>query len=440
METMKRHRYKFGSQYLISIWYLTFLLASLPCSMANAVDEAVLQLVDARSRALSNNPGLAEMQQRYEALTYIAPQVSTLPDPVLSLNGMNLPWDSFDLQQEPMTQLQLGVSQMFPFPGKLSLREDIAVFEAEAALHSVEEMRLNLDMNVSITWWEIYFLDRSIETVLSNQGLLRQFIDIAKKKYEVGQGLQQDVLLAQLELSKFLDQEVQLKSMREQRVIRLNVLMNVTPEQSVQLPSVMPVFTGTIASESELHQRALAARPILMEEKASISASESRLALAKKDYYPDFMVGLGYGNRQEDDLGRSRQDFLSIMLSVNIPLYTGTKQSQAVQQRARELAKSRYSLVDQRNMVLSSISSAVTGYEQAKEQLSLYSGGILPQARQTVQSMLAGYQVSEVDFLNVVRSQVTLFNYELQYWKSFTEINQSIARLEAAVGEENVYE
>ncbi len=380
------------------------------------------------------------MQQRYEALTYIAPQVSTLPDPVLSLNGMNLPWDSFDLQQEPMTQLQLGVSQMFPFPGKLSLREDIAVFEAEAALHSVEEMRLNLDMNVSITWWEIYFLDRSIETVLSNQGLLRQFIDIAKKKYEVGQGLQQDVLLAQLELSKFLDQEVQLKSMREQRVIRLNVLMNVTPEQSVQLPSVMPVFTGTIASESELHQRALAARPILMEEKASISASESRLALAKKDYYPDFMVGLGYGNRQEDDLGRSRQDFLSIMLSVNIPLYTGTKQSQAVQQRARELAKSRYSLVDQRNMVLSSISSAVTGYEQAKEQLSLYSGGILPQARQTVQSMLAGYQVSEVDFLNVVRSQVTLFNYELQYWKSFTEINQSIARLEAAVGEENVYE
>ncbi|MAT95411.1 MAG: transporter [Halioglobus sp.] len=408
--------------------------------MANAVDEAVLQLVDARSRALSNNPGLAEMQQRYEALTYIAPQVSTLPDPVLSLNGMNLPWDSFDLQQEPMTQLQLGVSQMFPFPGKLSLREDIAVFEAEAALHSVEEMRLNLDMNVSITWWEIYFLDRSIETVLSNQGLLRQFIDIAKKKYEVGQGLQQDVLLAQLELSKFLDQEVQLKSMREQRVIRLNVLMNVTPEQSVQLPSVMPVFTGTIASESELHQRALAARPILMEEKASISASESRLALAKKDYYPDFMVGLGYGNRQEDDLGRSRQDFLSIMLSVNIPLYTGTKQSQAVQQRARELAKSRYSLVDQRNMVLSSISSAVTGYEQAKEQLSLYSGGILPQARQTVQSMLAGYQVSEVDFLNVVRSQVTLFNYELQYWKSFTEINQSIARLEAAVGEENVYE
>ncbi len=380
------------------------------------------------------------MQQRYEALTYIAPQVSTLPDPVLSLNGMNLPWDSFDLQQEPMTQLQLGVSQMFPFPGKLSLREDIAVFEAEAALHSVEEMRLNLDMNVSITWWEIYFLDRSIETVLSNQGLLRQFIDIAKKKYEVGQGLQQDVLLAQLELSKFLDQEVQLKSMREQRVIRLNVLMNVTPDQSVQLPSVMPVFTGTIASESELHQRALAARPILMEEKASISASESRLALAKKDYYPDFMVGLGYGNRQEDDLGRSRQDFLSIMLSVNIPLYTGTKQSQAVQQRARELAKSRYSLVDQRNMVLSSISSAVTGYEQAKEQLSLYSEGILPQARQTVQSMLAGYQVSEVDFLNVVRSQVTLFNYELQYWKSFTEINQSIARLEAAVGEENVYE
>jgi cobalt-zinc-cadmium efflux system outer membrane protein len=72
--------------------------------------------------------------------------------------------------------------------------------------------------------------------------------------------------------------------------------------------------------------------------------------------------------------------------------------------------------------------------------VALFDGGIIPQARQTVESMMAGYQVGQVDFLNLVRSQVTLFNYELQYWKSFTEVNQSIARLKAAVGEENIYE
>jgi outer membrane protein TolC len=128
------------------------------------------------------------------------------------------------------------------------------------------------------------------------------------------------------------------------------------------------------------------------------------------------------------------------MLSVNIPLYAGTKQSEAVEQRSRELARNTYSLVDQRNLVLSSISNSVTELNQATEQLYLFGEGILPQARQTVESMLAGYQVNEVDFLNLVRSQVTLLNYELQYWKAFTEINQSVARLSAAVGEENIYE
>jgi outer membrane protein TolC len=409
-------------------------------SAAYAQDANLLELQDARLRALSSNPGLAEMQERYEALTHIAPQVSTLPDPVVSLNAMNFPWNSFDVNQEPMTQVQLGVSQMLPFPGKLGLREDIALFEAEGALNSVDELRLNLDMNVTVTWWEIYFLDRSIETVLRNQSLFRQFVKIALTKYEVGNGLQQDVLLAQLELSKLLDNEIQLKSMRERRLIRLNVLMDVSPDTLAVLPVVMPTFSGAIAKEPTLYKRALEARPLLKQEQASIDASKSRLALAEKDYYPDFKVGVAYGNREEDEFGRSRKDFLSVMLSVNVPLYAGTKQSEAVKQRSRELAKSKYALIDQRNMVLSSISNSVTEYNQATRQLYLFEQGILPQARQTVESMLAGYQVNEVDFLNLVRSQVTLLNYELQYWKAFTEINQSVARLSAAVGEDNIYE
>ncbi len=89
---------------------------------------------------------------------------------------------------------------------------------------------------------------------------------------------------------------------------------------------------------------------------------------------------------------------------------------------------------------MSSVSLALTDYKRSTDQVNLFGGGIIPQARQTVESMLAGYQVDEVDFLNLVRSQVTLFNYELQNWKAFTEVNQSITRLKAAVGEENIYE
>ena len=405
-----------------------------------AAQTGALLLPEARAKALADNPGLAEMQARYEALTEVAPQKASLPDPVLSFNAVNFPWDEFDRNQENMTQLQVGVSQMFPYPGKLGLREDVALFEAEAAMHSVEEMRLRLDMNVSVTWWELYFLDRSLETVQRNQSLLRQFVEVAKTKYEVGKGLQQDVLLAQLELSKLLDQEIRIGAMREHRQIRLNLLMGAAPNLPIALPTITMQVTQSLAVEETLYQRAASSRPILAQERAMIKASESRLELARKDYYPDFKVGVRYGNRDENDLGQSRQDFLSVMLSVNVPLYAGTKQDRAVQQRSRELAKSQYALADERNLVLSSISQAKTDYQRASDQVSLFSEGIIPQARQTVESMLAGYQVDQVDFLNLVRSQVTLLNYELQYWKSYTEVNQSIARIQAAVGEENIYE
>jgi len=400
----------------------------------------VLELATAREKALSGNPGLAEVQARYEALNEVAPQRGSLPDPIVSFNAMNFPWDDFDRNQENMTQLQVGVSQLFPFPGKLGLREDVAVFEAEAAMYLVEEMRLNLNMNVSVTWWQLYFLDRSLETVLRNQSLLRGFVEIAKIKYEVGKGLQQDVLLAQLELSKLLDQEIKIVALRNQRKIRLNVLMGVSPDLPIALPTMIKSATRQLAKEAALYQRAAFSRPVLDQDRAMIRASESRLELAKKDYYPDFKLGLTYGNRDENDFGQSRQDFLSVMLSINVPLYAGTKQDKAVQQRSREVAKFQYALADQRILVMSSISTALTDYQRASDQVSLFNEGIIPQARQTVESMLAGYQVDQVDFLNLVRSQVTLLNYELQYWKAYTEVNQSIARLEAAVGEENVYE
>jgi outer membrane protein, heavy metal efflux system len=408
-----------------------------PTHVENAL---VLQLAEARNRATSENPGLDAMRERYLALLHVAPQVATLPDPVVSVNAMNLPWDNFDMNQEAMTQVQVGVSQVFPFPGKLALNEDIALFEAEAAAFSVDEMRLNLDMNVTVAWWEVFYLDRAIETVTKNQTVTRQLVEVATKKYEVGQGLQQDVLLAQLELSKLLDTEIQLHAMRKQRVIRLNVLMGASPDSPVALPNQMPEISGTIAPQAVLYQRAESARPLLQLEQASIDASSSRLALAKKEYYPDFKVGLAYGNREKDELGQSRQDFVSVMLSVNVPLYAGSRQSQSVKQHTRELARSRYSLLDQKNQVYMSIADATTAYQQAIEQMTLYASGIVPQARQTVESMLAGYQVNEVDFLSVARSQTALFNSELLYWKSYSEARQSIARLFAAVGEENIYE
>ena len=393
--------------------------------------------------AIRDNPHLAEMQARYEALAEVPSQVGSLPDPMVNFNAMNFPTDTYERDQEPMTQIQVGFSQVFPFPGKLSLKEEAAEYDAQAAGHSVDEARLQLIKNVKSKWWQLYYMDRALDTVASNQALLRQFITVARTKYETGKGLQQDVLLSQLELSRLMDQEIQLQAIRRNQAIQLNILMDRPANDSFLLPDKVSMMMLTLAEESELYQKAASVRPRLKEMERQIDAAQSRLDLAKRDYYPDFKLGVTYGDRTGDNplpRGGARSDFVSVMVGVKIPLYAGRKQSKAVSQKSLELQKKRYALLNEKGLVTAAISSAVTDYHRAKQQFSLYGGGIVPQAQQTVQSMLAGYQVSEVDFLNLVRSQMTLLNYELQYWKALSDAKQALARLEAAVGEETVYD
>ena len=135
-----------------------------------------------------------------------------------------------------------------------------------------------------------------------------------------------------------------------------------------------------------------------------------------------------------------RPDLFSLRFSLNLPIYQDRKRGQAVSQRESELMGAQYALADEINAMQSEIAQSQAIFIQARDQFRLFEGGIIPQARQTVESMLAGYQVSEVDFLNLVRSQITLYNYETLYWQSLAVANQALARLRAAVGEEDIGE
>ena len=402
--------------------------------------EAVLTLEEAVRIALEGNPDLAEMQARYEAMAAIPSQVGTLPDPMLSFNALNFPTDTFNYRQEAMTQLQLGISQQIPFPGKLALKEEAAEFEAVAAQHSVEETRLLLMRDVRVGWWTLFFLDRALEIVERNQDLLRQFVEIAKTKYEVGDGLQQDVLLAQVELSKLLEQEIGLTGARRTESAKLNRLMNRPADAPLKVPETVAMTFPKVAPDAELFRRGELSRPLLQSQRSRIQAARSRVLLAKKDYYPDFSLGAVYGARGGENPGGQgdRADFLTLRFGLNLPIYQDRKRAKAVSQRESELSGARYALADEINAMQSEVSQSQAIFIQARDQFRLFETGIIPQARQTVESMLAGYQVSEVDFLNLVRSQITLYNYETLYWQSLAVANQALARLRAAVGEEDI--
>lgn len=427
-----------------SLFYLQRLvcLATLyaVCGMAVAAEQSVLTLEAATQKVIQDNPNLAEMLARAKAMEAVPSQEGSLPDPQISFNAMSLPVNSFSTRQEDMTQLGFGLSQAIPFPGKLALKEQAAMYEALAANFSADELRLTLLGDVKTLWWQIFYMDRTQEIVESNRNLLQQFVEIARSKYEVGEGLQQDVLLAQLELSKLLDEKINLAGMRRGMAAKLNALLDRPANAAVQLPNSHSLQLPELRSEDRLYQQAETARPILESERQGINSAQSKLELAKKDILPDFNVEAAYGGRNNMLDGTRRSDLMSLGVSMNIPIFAGSKQDKAVDQRTSELMQQRYALQDRWNMVRAEISENVSDYQRAKQQFVLFDTGIIPQARQTVASMLAGYQVNKVDFLNLVRSQVTLFEYETQYWKAFTEAQQALAKTAQAVGEEAIYE
>ena len=392
--------------------------------------------------ALEANSRLLTLNAEAEAMAFAPSQVGALPDPMLSFNAMNLPTDTFDLDQEPMTQLQLMLSQKFPFPGKRQLRREVAETMVGVAQKQTDEYRDVLTGKVREAWWRLFSVDRSLQIVDSNKRLLRDFVEIAKTKYAVGKGLQQDVLLAELELSRLTNRELQLAGNRRRIQATLNGLLNRVPEHPITLPEEPPSETlPMLESVTSLTQFAVERRDLIQAIELKLEAADKTVELAEKDRWPDFQVGVGYADRQgSDPIRGSRSDFLSLMFSINLPLYSGQKQDKALQQRIHEREYERYRLSDTVRIIETEIGVQAAEYSAAREQALLLKNEIIPQAEQTVSAMLAGYEVNKVDFLNVVNGQIMLYNASIDYWNAMASAKQALARLAAGVGKESIYE
>lgn len=398
-------------------------------------EELSLSIAQALALAQEGNPGLAEIKARAEVLAAIPSQEGALPDPMLNFDTLNVPTSSFSLRKEDMTMLDFGISQTIPFPGKLALKEQVAEQEALAATDSVEVARIRLNRDVKQAWWRLFYYDRAINVITESEQFFQALIDTAQSRYQVGQGQQQEVILAQLERSKLKDEKIELIGMRHTTAIQLNTLLNRNPETPALLPNQAEIKNPSL-SVADLQAQAMEHSPLFGQHRKMLGAARSRVELAEKDFYPDLTLGAGYAVRQNTPTGESRSDFASIRLSVNLPIYADQKQAKAVEQRNSELQQEQYALQDEHNKVHGDIATNVAQYQHANERLQLLEHELIPQTQQAVNSLMAGYPVGKADFGNLLRSQLSLFQYQSQYWKSLVETQQLLAELSNLVGEE----
>ena len=389
--------------------------------------------------ALEGNPGLAQIRARAEAMAAIPSQEGSLPDPSLSFGALWLPTASgLSLNRDGFSMLEIGLSQAIPFPGKLALKQKAAGFEAEAAADTVEEARLRLARDVTIRWWQLVSLQRSLLIIADTERLLQQLVEIADTQYRLGEGLQQDVLSARLELAQLVQQRAQHIGLHHAEIARLNALFDRPADSTIRLPDAVETRLPDFPSDPDVEARGERSRPLLAERRHAIDAAQSRLELAKKEYYPDFTLGTAYSFRQSSPTGQSRSDFASFQISMSLPIYVDRKQAKAVDQRQSELLRERYALDEAEREIQAEIRAALALYRGSRERFGLFENSLLPLAQQNVRAALTAYQVGKTDFLNVIRAENAWFGYRMQYWQALAEAHQALAQLAAAVGREGL--
>ena len=416
---------------VITVTISLVLLLPIALTPAFAAGE-MLRLQPLIQEALAVNPEIRAEEKRWDAARQRPPQEGSLDDPMLTFEIENLPTRSFGFTQDDMTMKKLGISQAFPFFGKLGLRSEVAQREANAVSQGYLDKRNEIVRRVKELFYERYALERSLDIVENNRELLKQFVKIAETKYSVGKGVQQDVLRAQVELSKLLDEQIRLEQTHQAAGARLNAILNRSPQ--TPLGRTEEVSKGEAPTQlEELQAKALENRPLLKGLQEEIERSKAANALARKRYFPDLTMSLGYAFREDSAVTR-RSDFFSAGVSINIPLYFRTKQDRQVAETSALINSAREQYQAARNEVVSMVKELMADIEKGRKLIDLLETGLIPQARLSLDSAVAGYQVGKVDFLTLLDNRLTLFNFEKEYYRTMGEYQISLARLEWAIG------
>lgn len=377
--------------------------------------------------AKRENPEIKAFRERVNALEAKASYVGILDDPTFKVEFEDLPKDNpISLGQAEMTRY--AISQMLPFPGKLSLMEKMATKEASMSAEELRDKEIEILTMVKMAYFDYYYIQSAIEITKEIKGLLSDLEKVAGIRYSTGLVPQQDLIKAQVELSMITNDLITMESEKKILQARLNILLNRPPSAPLAEPKGL-VFKQPIPEKGELIERALKRTPMIKAMEYNIEALESNRDLAKRNYYPDFMLGIAPIQRMK------KLSSWDVMISLNIPLWW-KKYDYKLREAEANLNSSKERLNNLKNQISFELSQAYTKVETAKRVIELYETGLLPQARLSFESALGNYETGKVDFLTLLENQRTLKKTRIEYLRALVDYRVRVAELERVVGED----
>jgi len=388
-------------------------------------------LTDCLRLAALSNPGLEASFRTWQAALQRVPQVTALPDP-----NIRYSWYIQEVETRVGPQEQaFGVSQMFPWFGKLELRGDVASQAAQAAYARYIEKKLKLFFEVKDVYFELAYLAHAIRITQQNRDLVKSFERVALSKYRVDGAKHVDVIRAQVELGKIQNDLASLEDRRTPIVARLNAVLNRPAAAPIGWPPKAQPLNAQPFADEQLLMWLRESNPLLKSLEARIRQRRKGVDLVKKDYYPDVTFGLdwiltGDALRATPDDGK---DPVILRVAMNLPVWRGKLDASVREAMSRLVAASRQ-YDDQRNNLESRVKLVAYRFRDAGRQITLYRNVLVPKANQSVRASEVAYRAGKVDFLNLLDAQRLLLAFQLAHQRALATHAQRLAELESLVG------
>jgi outer membrane protein TolC len=412
-----------------SHWALACFAVVTCASSPAAPQEADLALL--LREALGASPALRAAEARLEAARHLPSQAEAPPDPEVSLAYLNDGLSSFTLGDTVFSNLALTWTQEVPYPGKLRRSAVAAQARVEIAGRELERLRLEVGAAVKAGYADLYRLDRTAALLEETQSVLESLAQAARSRYEVGQGIQENVLKAMTEIVRLEAEQVRVAQDRVAAEARLNAVLGRSTGAPIGAALRLP--EGSLPDGVDnLAEAAAGASPEILALEAAVRGAQAKEERARLDLKPDFIWSASYQYRGDID------PMVMGMFGLRLPIYRERKQAEALLQAGSEVIAARHALQDLQVRTRASVRELVARAERARRLMVLYEQGIIPQAGGALDAAQASYGVGRIPFLDLLNDLTILVNARIELAAQQSDRLQALAALEPLVSRELV--
>lgn len=408
-----------------------FIMVVLFVPSVSLADDSIVTLKDLEQEALNNNPEILMIKKRVESAEDKKSLASALPDPKIGYMVQNVgspgPWT---VGVQDMSMQGMVFTQEIPFPGKLGTKGRIAGKEEEQVEEGAREIKLKVLNNLRSAYYEYFLAFKSTEILDRTKELLKDFQRIAETRYATGQGIQQDVIRAQLEVSAIMDRLAEEEQKKETEASVINSLVGRNPLAPLGRPDELPMKTPAVTVD-EMAAMAMEHSPMLQGKQQMVEQSREELSLSRREYLPDMVVSGGWFFR-----GSEKPDVWQATVMFKIPLYFWNTAT-GVNAASADLSAASYEYDAERLATLAQVRGLYSQVKTAEHHIQLYEAGIIPEAKLSLESATSNYQVGKTDFMSLLESENILLKYQLMEQEELVNLNKTMSMLGEITGEEH---